>query len=820
MTVYFETVSSEYLERALYLEAERLAFLPSALDQTKFDTEREVVKNERRQDYDNVPYGFVEETLLARVFPKGHPYSWSVIGSMKDLNAASLDDLRSFFAEFYHPANATLCLAGDFDPARARELIARYFGPLSAGPRPAPVQVRPAEPRGGLVELADEVKLPRIYWSWPTVADDHPDTPALDMLSVVLAGGETSRLYKTLVRDMRLAKDVTADSDTKEISGLFTLQATAAEGKTTADIESEFQKELVRLRAEPPNSAELARVLARIETGLYTRLTRAMGRAIAISTGFAQKDDPEHYRKEFARYFKVTPANIQRVAARYLSYTKVSVLVRPVKPGESKTEPPPVGPDAETAQKIKLSTPPPAAGPDWSKLPGPTTPLGFQPPRYVRRSLSNGLDLWISGWKMLPLVQVSLVVPIGTGDDPDGKSGLTQLMARLLDQGTASRTATELTEAFEELGTTVSVAPDRDETAITVRVLARNLEPTLTLLAELLTAPRFDPKDFERERTQQLASLLQGPDDVAWLARRAMPVVMYNRDHPYGKPAQGYPETVKKLTLEDVRGFHAHGFGPRGTTLIVTGDVDPDELTRVLDRTVGRWQGNNAGPIPRPAVQVKPEPGVIYLVDKPGAVQSVISVGRHWVDRRDSRYMATRVGNHLLGEDFLSRLNKNLREDHGYTYGAGSAFDFRRAKSIWRVSTAVRADATVPALQEILKELDAIAQARPITAEEVDKARSAEARSYPEEFESPSGIASALAEISEFGLPAEYLETFLPSLERVSLAETQKAMTEVVAPADRFILVVGDRKTVEPELIKRGFKIIKVITYDGKPVGR
>jgi len=208
MTIYFETVSSEYLERALYLEAERLAFLPSALDQAKFDTEREVVKNERRQDVDNVPYGLVEETLLARVFPKGHPYSWSVIGSMKDLNAASLDDLRSFFAEFYHPANATLCLAGDFDPTRAKDLIARYFGPLSAGPRPSSVHAQPVAARSAQAELADEVKLPRIHWSWPTVADDHPDSPALDMLATVLAGGETSRLHKTLVRDLRLAKDV------------------------------------------------------------------------------------------------------------------------------------------------------------------------------------------------------------------------------------------------------------------------------------------------------------------------------------------------------------------------------------------------------------------------------------------------------------------------------------------------------------------------------------------------------------------------------------------------------------------------------------
>ncbi len=523
MTVYFETVSSEYLERALYLEAERLAFLPTALDQAKFDTEREVVKNERRQVVDNVPYGLVEETLLARVFPKGHPYSWSIIGSMKDLSAASLDDLRSFFAEFYHPANATICLAGDFDPVRAKELIARYFGPLAAGPPPSSVQAQPAAARASHSELADEVKLPRIHWSWPGLADDHPDSPALGMLATVLAGGETSRLYKILVRELRLAKDVSADHDAKEIAGFFTLRATAAEGKTTGDIESEFQKEIARLRAEPPSAAELARGLARLETGLYGRLTRALGRAMAISGGLAQKDDPEYYRKDFARYFKVTPADIQHVASRYLTDDKVVLLVRPVKPGETKTELAPVGPDPNSARKATVGTRSPGAGPDWSKLPGPARAQAFQPPPYVRRSLSNGIDLWISTWKLLPLVQVSLSVPVGTGDDPEGQAGLAHLTARLIDQGTASRTPTELAEEFEQLGTTVRVAADGDDTTVGVRVLARNLEPALTLLGEMLVSPRFDPKDFDRERTQQLASLLQGPDDVDWLAQRLFP---------------------------------------------------------------------------------------------------------------------------------------------------------------------------------------------------------------------------------------------------------------------------------------------------------
>jgi zinc protease len=508
------------------------------------------------------------------------------------------------------------------------------------------------------------------------------------------------------------------------------------------------------------------------------------------------------------------------VAKHYLTDAKVTLLVRPVKPGEAKTQSQPVGPDPSAAPDVKgtLATRPPRPGPDWTKLPGPAEPASFRPPPYTRRKLSNGIDLWIATWKTLPLVQISLQSQVGTGDDPEGKSGLANLTARLLDQGTATKTATELAEAFEELGAGVRAAAGADDIGVGASVLKRNLEPTLELVAEMLISPRFDPKDFDRERSQQLADLLQGPDNVSWIARRVFPILMFGPNHPYGKPAQGYPETVKALTLDDVRAFHKAALGPRHATLIVTGDVDPDAVTSVLEKTLGRWRNDNSDPRPRPDSNQKAEPGTIFLVDKPGAVQSVIYVGRRWVDRRDPSYMATLIGNHLLGEDFLSRLNQNLREQHGYSYGAGSGFTFHRSKSFWRVATSVRTDATAPALKEIIKELDALPRSKPITAEEISQAKSSEARTFPESFESPSGISGELAEIAEFGLPADYLETFLMNLEKTSPADIQHSMTDVVSPAERFILVVGDRKAVEPELKKAGMDRVKPVTIDGKPV--
>jgi predicted Zn-dependent peptidase len=825
MTVYFEIVSSEYLERALYMEAERLAFLPSALDRAKFDTEREVVKNERRQGVDNVPYGQVEEALLGRLFPKGHPYSWAVIGSMKDLDAASLDDLKRFFAEFYAPANATLCLAGDFDPAEARSLIAKYFGPIRGGTPPAKSPAEPVPARPADLELADEVKLPRIHWAWPTVADDHPDAPALDLLAIVLAGGETSRLHRTLVRELRLSQDVSADSDTKEIGGHFTIESTAAEGKPPREIEQVFGRELARIKAEPPSAAELQRALARLETGQYAQLTRPIQRAIVISTGFAQKDDPEHYRKEYARYFRVTPVDIQRAAARYLGDAKVRLLVRPLRPGESKSTVEPAGPEPSTAPQKSNHSPPTgtgpsaAAGPDWSRMPGPARVHPFQPPRYERRSLAQGIELWASLWKTLPLVRLSLRVPMGTGDDPPGKAGLASLLTRLLDQGTVRRTATELAEEFERLGATVGASIGRDDTTVSVSVLARNLGPTLELLGEMLAEPRFDPMDFDRERSRQLADLLQGPDDVNWIARRALPIVMFGPGHPYGKPPEGSIESVKGLSLADVKALHRDRFGPRSATVIAAGDIDVDSLKSSLEQSLGTWKGASGRPSPRPEDSKPPESGVIHLVDKPGAVQSVLSVGRHWTERRDPRYPATLVGNHLFGGDFLGRLNKNLRVDHGYSYGAYSAFSFRRGRSVWQSTTAVRADATVPALREIFKEIESVAGPRPITPEEIEKAKSAEARSFPADFESPSGILAALTEIAEYGLPADYLDRFLPDLERVALPDVQRSMAEVLAPSERYVLVVGDAKSLVPELKKAGFDRVRRITYDGKTPG-
>lgn len=820
MTVYHEVVAPEYLERALHMEADRLANLASALDAEKFDTEREVVKNERRQGVENVPYGRGEEALLASLFPAGHPYSWSVIGSMEDLDRATLDDLRSFFATYYHPGNAALCLSGGFDPAEAKRLVARYFGAIPTGPGRIDAIPTPVPRVDRRVEMTDVVTLPRVQWAWPTVPDEHPDAPALGLLADVLAGGDAARLEKALVRERRVATSVGAMSETREIGGLFQIVATPVEGTTVEDLEAALGAELERLKAEPPTEAELRRVRAGAEKGTYERLANPLMRATALAIGAAQYGRPERYREELERVLAVTPADLARVAATYLTPEKLALVFRP---GAEKSEAPKAGPDvgppapSEVMPRAAVA----ADAPDWSRLPGPAPAGAFATPPVVRRRLSNGLDVWFVRWPTLPLVEARLYVPAGSSRDPEGKAGLAELTATVARMGTETKTASELAEAIESLGGSLDASAGLDDAVISVSALAPAFEPVMALVAESLTRPRLDPEDVDRERGLQLTELKRAADDPSRIAGRVFPGLVYGVSHPYGRPGHGRVETVERLTRDDVAAFHRGHYVPRGAVLVVAGDLEPDSAFTTLERTLGGWTG--AGdPLAlidlAAAAEDAGEPGVVYLVDKPGAAQSVIRLGRTWAGRDDPRYFAVELGNRVLGGDFLSRLNQNLRERNGYTYGAGSRVNYPRRGGSWGVSTSVRTDVTGAALREIVKELAGVAAggARAPTAEEIAANRDAEARSWLDAFGSPSGLAGLVSDFARHDRPAAELAEYLSRLRGVPDDAIRAALAELVDPKSRVILVVGDRAEVEPQLKEAGFARIKPLTVEGE----
>ncbi|GIW89500.1 MAG: peptidase M16 [Isosphaeraceae bacterium] len=819
LTVYHEVVTPEYLERALYLEADRLANLPSALDQEKFDTEREVVKNERRQSVDNVPYGRAEETLAAWLFPAGHPYSWSVIGSLEDLDRATLDDLRSFFATHYHPGNAAVCLSGSFDLEQAKRWIAQYFGAIPAGvAKPAAKAAVPPRVERR-VEISDRVTLPRVYWAWPTVADEHPDAAALELLAGVLAGSDASRLEQSLVRQQQVAASVAAVSETREIAGLFQIVATPVEGVGTEALEAALAAELEGLRTRPPTPDELRRVQASVEKATYERLANPLLRATILAIGAVQYDRPERYRDRLERALRVTPADLERVASAYLTPEKVVLVVRP---GDHKSESPKAGPDPDAPMPPESAPRVLGEGaPDWSRMPGPAPERDFTPPPVVRDRLSSGLEIWFVRWPTLPLVEARLFIPAGSAHEPPDQAGLAELTARLARLGTKTRSASELAQAVEALGGSFDTDATLDEAVVSISALAPNFEPILALVAEALTHPRLDPDDVSRERTLQVLGLKRAADDPAQVAARLLPGLIYGRSHPYGRPPGGRIETVERLTVDQVAAFHRAWYRPRDAVLVVAGDLEPDRLRATLERTLGAWtSGSQAStPIdPRPAADAG-RAGVVYLVDRPGAAQTVIRLGRSSFGRDDPRHFAAELGNRAFGGDFLSRLNQNLRERNGYTYGAGSRLSYFRQGGSWTISTSVRTDVTGPALQEIVAELRGVAADgdRPLAEAEIAANRQAEAQSWLDGFGSPASLVGLVSDFARHRLSPEDLAEYLRRLRSEPDDAIRAALAELAQPDQLRVLLVGDRAQIEPQVRAAGMERVEVLTTEGTP---
>ncbi len=815
MTVYFETVSNDYVKRALYMEAERMAFLSSALDQHKFDTEREVVKNERRQRMENQPYGLADEAISTYVYPKGHPYSWSVIGSMKDLNNATLDDLRQFFLEFYHPKNATLTMVGGFDTEVAKKWIATYFGPISRGPdvqRPTAATVMATARR---VIQKDRVQFPRVYWTWPAVAESASDAPALDLLAMLLADGDASKLKHALVVQSQVAVDTDAANETSEIGGLFKITATVAEGKTVEEVEALIDKTLKHVQSSGVSDSELTRVKAKYRTDMLTGLTSPTQRAFVIAMGLAQHHDPHYYQSAFTRYESVTVRDIQRVAQKYLVNDKVVLVVEPVGADEEESKAALAGPLPGEQQHEKLQPREHVSGPDWATLPDATERKPFVPSAFQQGTLSNGLEVWMATWHTLPLVSTQLLVRTGSANNAAQQAGLAALTAELWDQGTQDLTSTQLAQAVDALGTSINVSSGTNTTRLGFTTESRSFAQMVELTGGMIAAPRFANDDFDREQKLQLSDLASGPDSASWIAGRVFPTLLFGVGQPYSLPRDGYNDTVEKLSIEQVRSFYADHFTPRNSVLIVVGDFEPDHVMKLLEDKFSTWQG--VAPADHaPAAKPVSVAGTVYVVDKPGAVQSVIAVGRTWKGRDDDSYLATRIGNRIFGGDFLSRVNQNLRQRNGFTYGARSVFRFYVHGSNWNLTTSVRAEVTGAALREVFNELRDVGQKRPLTDAEVNVAKSAIMSTFPQSFETPSSIASSLGQLAIYQLPHDYYQTFLDRLQSTNAAATAKAMTELVDPSQIRTLVVGDRKIIVPKLKEAGFDSIEYLDTDGR----
>ncbi|WZO98704.1 pitrilysin family protein [Isosphaeraceae bacterium EP7] len=813
-TNYFETLPSNALELALWLESDRMGFLLPALTQAKLDNQRDVVKNERRQRIDNVPYGQSMEKMLEALYPPGHPYHHSVIGSMADLSAASLDDVSAFFRTYYVPNNASLTLAGDFQPEEAKRLIEKYFGPIPRGPDVA--KLAPNVPKLDAPKhlmMTDRVALARAQLSWPTVPVGHPDEAALDVLASVLGQlDKENRLFLALMYDKQLAAGVSAFHPTSALTGVFGVSITARPKNTLDDLVAIADAEIKRLQEQGPTADEVRKAQAGTESGLIIGLQSATRKADFLNANNVNYGDPLAYKAELARLFAVTPADVQRVAKTYLTANRVRLDVNP---GAPTVRAPEVAVDRD--KQSPVNSPPAVAAAttfDRSVMPKVEGNPTFTPPKVERRKLSNGLELLVAERHGLPIVSMNLVVRGGGVLAPAGKEGLAELAADLMTEGTKTRDTLKLAGELSEIGASLGANGGLEASSLSMTTLTKHQDKALELFTDVLLNPTFPEKELVRLRNQKLAALMRRADSAEGIAGVVFPRLLYGTDHPYGRTDS--PKSVRDLSRDDVVAIYKSLFVPNNTALIVVGDITPDAAVEALEKALAGWKSGEAPAhtLPEPPAA---KPG-IYLVDKPEAAQSVLVVGEVGVPRSTPDYFPLTVMNAILGGQFSSRINLNLREEKGYTYGARSGFDFRLGAGPFQATAPVQTAVTKEALSELHRELTEIAGTRPATEKELTFAKDRLVKGFPARFETNGGVAATLADLFIYGLPADYFATYQPNVEAVNGTDVTRVAKSYVNTGRMAILVVGDRTKVEPALKTLPFaKSIIVLDAEGNP---
>ncbi|MCS6874688.1 MAG: insulinase family protein [Pyrinomonadaceae bacterium] len=813
-TNYFQVLPSNFLELALFMEADRMGGLLEAMTQEKLDNQRDVVKNERRQRYDNQPYGTAFEKISELMYPKNHPYSWTTIGSLKDLTEASMEDVKNFFRTYYVPNNASLVIAGDFDPKQAKKWVEKYFGPIPRGNdivRPNPPQPKlEAEIRKS---FEDAVRLPRIYMVWHTVPQADKDSPALDILATILSSGRGSRLQSKLVFDKQVSQDVFASHISREIAGLFQIVSTARPGKQLEEIEKEINEEIEKIKKEPPTREELERALNQIEARIILGLQTVLAKADAMNENAVFYGKPDRFQEELEEYLKVTPEDISRVANKYLIQNR---LVMSIVPGKKKAP----EADQEENKPTSTSTSKKENKKDFSaNLPKPGPDPKFSLPKIEKQKLSNGLEVWFVKHSELPIVSMNMVFRAGADLDPIDRAGLAVLTSDLIDNGTKTRSAVEIANQLQSLGTNLVTSAGWDSSNLSMLTLKKNLDKALEIFSDVLINPSFPQEELETVKRRMLVSFLQRKDDPNQISNIVYSVLLYGKNHPYGKPINGDETTIKAITREEIQKFYETYYRPNNAVLIVVGDTSLKEIVPKLEKAFAGWK---AAEIPRtltpPDVELK-NPG-IYIVDRPGAAQSVISIGHVGVSRSNPDYIPLVVMNSILGGQFTSRVNLNLREDKGYTYGARTSWSFRRGAGPFEASAAVQTAVTKGAVVEFLKEINGILGERPVTSQELEYNKQSIIRRYPQGFETVGQIANQLATLAIYNLPDNYFNEFLQKVKAVTIEDINRVAKKYIQPDKMAILIVGDRKVIEPELKKiQGWgEKISYLDTEGNPL--
>lgn len=803
-TNYYEVVPSNFLELALWLEADRMGRLLPVLDQAKLDNQRSVVMNERRQRVDNQPYGRISERIAERLYPAHHPYSWPIIGWMEHLETMTLSDVRAFFQAHYRPDNATIVVAGAIDPAAALGLIERHFGEIPATTAPAPAgRTPPTIPRCSLageerVEWEEAVGLPRLDLVWPAVARFAPAEPALDFAARILAGrSKDSRLKRRLVIAEPLVQSIGAYHHSQRWAGEFGIRAFGLDDRSLERAEKIVLEEIQALARHGPEPDEMARARHEFHNDFYSRMETVLGKADLINhyRFYQGTVHAESASVELALYDAVTTDQVARAALEYLGAGRVAVLVRPSRVklangAAASSTSPASSTESSPAKKQRRGTTGPVPGP------GPTP--AFRLPIIERAKVSSGLSLVVVRLPKVPRVDARYLTAAGSVYDPVDRIGLARLVADVLDEGTLARDGLELARALDRIGSTVGVGSGVESGQVSLRCLQAELAASFVLFAEVIQQPRFAEADFERERGRLRAEIAYRVRQPAYLADEAIDGLIYGPRHPYGRPADGTLDGIEAITSADLATFHRRHFSPAKATLIVVGDTHLDEVVELAERTLGApWPvDGNAGGAERPLVAWPPEEdgagSWLARVDRAGAAQSVLRFGKRSIARAAPEYFPLLVLNAILGGQFTSRLNLNLREAKGYTYGARSSLSLRRAGGAFIAGADVDSAATRAAAVEFLAEITGPALDRPIRPGELATAKAYLTRRFPAQFETASAIGAHLAQLVIYDLADDYYDRYRDQVEAVSLDDLHAVARTHLGHAGIKVAAVGD----------------------------
>jgi zinc protease len=805
-TNYFENVPKSMLDYALFAESDRMGHLLAVLDQKKLDLQRGVVQNEKRQG-ENQPYGVTEEILVKNTYPVGHPYSWTVIGEMSDLDAASMSDVQDWFKTYYGPNNTTLVIAGDITPEEARQKVEKYYGDIPPGPPIAHQEAWTAKRTGshrGWVQ--DRVPQARIYRVWNTPQFGSPEEIQLDLVSQILGRGKTSRLYKRLVYQDQIATTATASNDTNEIAGQFDFTLTAKPdtdpdkaAENVHRMEKEADEELQKFLKNGPTEAELQLAKTQI-FGQYARIVERIGgfggKSDLLARCYTFTGNPDCYKTYLQGIKNATVASVKKAANDWLTDGDYILEVDPY-PTNLKAE-------------GKL---------DRSKQPAEGGPESLHLPPMQKATLSNGLKIVLAERHTAPVINFFLMVDSGYAADPSTAPGTASFSQRMLEEGTPSRDSLKIGEEFEGLSANFSAGANLDWAVVNLNTLKLTMDQALDIYADLILHPAFPEKEFKRLQADRLAAIRREKVQPQTMALRVVPQLLYGKDHPYGLPftGSGTEAAVSKLTPADLKKWHDTWFKPNNSTLLIVGDTTLAEIKPKLEKLFAGWK---PGDVPKKNITTVPQPAKdeVYLIDRPGSGQSVIFGAQLAPPRNDPDSIPLQLVNDIFGGNFSSRINMNLREDKHWSYGVFSVLPAARGQRPYLSLSPVQTDKTKESLAELVKEYKQIGRDKPISEQELKDEQSNATLAMPGQFETVQQLTGAYSQIIEYNLPEDYFNTFTQKATSLTPQGANEIAQKFIQPDHLVWVVVGDMSKVEAGIRELNLGEIHKIDVDGNPI--